>query len=127
MQLFKIKYIYLSNILNYNNKVRNQIVTLIIFTMTPNMNIQVIEKEQIQFLKFPKEDVLNKRKDQIDRILKLQRALSLGNLEHQKVKIVFMDSTSIKRVETTIWGITDKEVILKQATIIPLERILSIA
>ncbi|KAA1246162.1 hypothetical protein F0000_08960 [Aquimarina sp. RZ0] len=90
------------------------------------MNVQTIEKEQIKFLTFPKQDVLSKRKDQIDRILELQRALSLGNLERQKVRIVFVDSAGIKKVETTIWGITDKEVILKQATIIPLERIISI-
>ncbi|WP_299443236.1 hypothetical protein [uncultured Aquimarina sp.] len=91
------------------------------------MNVQIIEKEQIKFLTFPKEDVLNKRKDQIDRTLELQRALSLGNLERHKVKIVFVDNKGLKKVETTIWGITDKEVILKQATIIPLERIISIS
>lgn len=94
--------------------------------MSPNVKIQLIEKEQIKFLTFPKEDVLNKKKDQIDRILKLQRALSLGNLAKREVKIVFVDSKGIKKVETTIWGITDKDVILKQATIIPLERIISI-
>lgn len=95
--------------------------------MSPNVNIQLIEKEQIKFLTFPKEDVLNKKKDQIDRVLELQRALSLGNLERQKVKIVFVDNKGLKKVVTTIWGITDKEVILKQATIIPLERIISIS
>ncbi|TSE09015.1 MULTISPECIES: hypothetical protein [Aquimarina] len=95
--------------------------------MAPNMDVQIVQKEQIKFLKFPKEDVLDKRKDQIDRFLELQRALSLGNLEHQKVRIVFVDDTGLKKVETTIWGITDKEVILKQSTIIPLERIISIS
>ena len=78
-------------------------------------------------MKFPKEEVLKKRKDQIDRILDLQRALSLGNLEHQKVKILFMDDEGSKKVETTIWGITDKAIILKESTVIPMERILKIA
>ena len=95
--------------------------------MAPNANVQLIEKEQIKFLTFPKEDVLTKKKDQINRILELQRALSLGNLERLKVKIVFVDNKGLKKVETTIWGITDKEVILKQAAIIPLERIISIS
>lgn len=90
------------------------------------MNAELIEKEQIRFLKFPKQDVLSKRKDQMDRCIELRRALSLGNLEQQKVKIIFVDDQGLKKVETTIWGITDKEVILKQATIIPLERIISI-
>lgn len=96
--------------------------------MAPNkMNVKTIEKEKIKSLVFPKEEVLQKRKDQIDRFLELQRALALGNLEHQKVKIIFVDNEGFKRVETTIWGITDREVILKQATIIPLERIISIS
>lgn len=72
--------------------------------MTPNMNVQVVQKEQIKFLKFPKNDVLDKRKDQIDRFLELQRALSLGNLEHQKVKIVFVDDTGLKKVENYYMG-----------------------
>ncbi|WP_378188280.1 hypothetical protein ACE939_07420 [Aquimarina sp. W85] len=95
--------------------------------MSPNQNVSIVEKEQIKFLKFPKEEVLKKRKDQIDRILDLQRALSLGNLEHQKVKILFMDDEGSKKVETTIWGITDTAVILKESTVIPMERILKIA
>ncbi|MEW7278911.1 hypothetical protein ABW636_09985 [Aquimarina sp. 2201CG1-2-11] len=95
--------------------------------MAPNMNVQLVQKEQIEFLKFPKKDVLENKKDQIDRFLKLQRALSLGNLEHQKVRIVFVDDNGFKKVETTIWGITDKEVILKRSMIIPLKRIISIS
>lgn len=95
--------------------------------MAPNVNIQLVEKEQIKNLSFPKEDVLNKKMQKANRIIELRRALILGNLEHQKVKILFVDSNGLKKVETTIWGITDKEVILKQSTIIPLERIISIS
>lgn len=91
------------------------------------MNVTPIEKEEIRFLKFPKNDVLEKKRDQIDRFIELQRALALGNLERTKVKIVFADNMGTKKVETTIWGITDKSVILKRATILPLQRIISIA
>ena len=38
-----------------------------------------------------------------------------------------MDMDGLKKVETTVWGITDTSVILKQATIIPLERIVRVA
>ncbi len=95
--------------------------------MKLNSNIQNVEKEQIKFLKFPKNEVLNIKKDQVNRSIELRRALVLGNLEHQKVKIVFADENGFKRVETTIWGITDKSVILKQSTLIPLQRIVSVA
>ena len=88
---------------------------------------QIVEKEQIKFLKFPKEDVLNEKDAIINRSIDLSRALYLGNLEREKVRITFQDDGGLKRVETTIWGVTDKAVILKKATIIPLARIISVA
>ena len=51
------------------------------------------------------------------------------NLDHVnlsdtiKTKIYFEDDLSKRVVETTIWGITDDKVILKQGTIIPINRI----
>jgi len=90
-------------------------------------DVQIIEKEQIKFLKFPKEDVLKDKSEKVNRFVELHRALYLGNLEHEKVRITFFDDTNLKRVDTTIWGVTDKSVILKKSTIIPLERIVSVA
>ncbi|NER14326.1 hypothetical protein GWK08_12810 [Leptobacterium flavescens] len=87
-------------------------------------SVQTIDKEQIKFLNFPHEEVLASKKDQHNRCLDIKRAMSLGNLEHQKVRILFVDNEGFKKVETTIWGVTDRAVILKQSTIIPLERIL---
>jgi hypothetical protein len=86
-------------------------------------NITTIEKESISGLKFPDTDVL-KTKDEIKlRNADLERAMKLGNLEHNKIKIVFEDSEGIKQVNTTVWGVTDKRVILKQGVVIPIHRI----
>jgi len=48
-----------------------------------------IEKEQIGTLKFPSNDVLNDAQLINERNSDLSRALSLGNLEHTKIKIYF--------------------------------------
>ena len=90
-------------------------------------SIKNVEKEQIAALKFPKDEILERKNDQINRSIELKRALVLGNIERQKVKIVFVDDDGYKRVETTVWGLTDTSVILKQATLIPLQRIVSVA
>lgn len=90
-------------------------------------NLEVVEKEDIGFLNFPKEDVLQKIEDRRNRRMELQRAMSLGNLSKKKVKIFFQDDAGLKKVETTIWGVTDKAVILKKSTIIPLKRILAVS
>ena len=83
----------------------------------------LIEKENISGLKFPDTDVLTSKEEIKMRFFNLERALKLGNLEHNKIKIIFEDSEGIKQVNTTVWGVTDKRVILKQGVVIPIQRI----
>jgi len=91
--------------------------------MTTGEKFQVIDKEAVTGLRFPEADVLFD-KDAIKlRYTDLQRALSLGNLERSKIKIYFEDDTSSKVVDTTVWGLTDKRVILKQGAVIPIHRV----
>lgn len=82
-----------------------------------------IEKENVSGLKFPDTDVLTSKEEIKNRVSNLERALKLGNLEHNKIRIIFEDSEGIKQVNTTVWGVTDKSVILKQGTVIPIHRI----
>ncbi len=87
---------------------------------------ELINKESIPHLNFPQIDVLKDKEEMITRRNDLDRALSLGNLEHLKIKIYFEDDVSKKVVETTIWGVTDERVILKQGVVIPVKRIYKI-
>ena len=92
--------------------------------MTESLTIpQVISKEMIANLRFPESEVLITADSIIRRRKELERALALGNLEHSKIKILFEDDESVKQVETTVWGLTDKRVILKQGVVIPIHRI----
>ena len=86
----------------------------------------LVEKENIAGLKFPDEDVLASKDEIKIRTASLERALKLGNLEHNKIKIIFEDSIGLKEVITTVWGVTDKRVILKQGTVIPINRVYEI-
>jgi uncharacterized protein (UPF0248 family) len=94
--------------------------------MTNATNLQkptLIEKENISGLKFPENDVLKTKDDMKIRSANLDKALKLGNLEHGKIKIIFEDSEGLKQVNTTVWGVTDKRVILKQGAVVPIHRI----
>jgi len=84
---------------------------------------ELIEKERIEDLKFPSHEVLQDAEKIKERRTELNRALSLGNLEHSKIRIYFEDDNSKKVVETTVWGVTDKRVILKQGVVIPIHRV----
>ncbi len=87
------------------------------------LTIPVIEKELIAELRFPDTEVLNDADLIKKRHRDLERATTLGNAEHGKIKITFEDSVGIKRVNTTIWATTDKRIILKKGVVIPINRI----
>lgn len=84
---------------------------------------ETIEKEHIHSLRFPNNDVLQDKDAIFQRNSDLNRAQSLGNLEHSKIKIFFEDNQSKKVVETTVWAVTDNQVVLKQGIGIPINRI----
>lgn len=56
------------------------------------------------------------------RISAITRVL-LGNLEHAKIKIFCEDTKFKKLVDTTIWAVKDKNLMLKHGVIIPFHRI----
>jgi len=84
---------------------------------------ELIEKEAVEHLRFPAAEVLTDSNKIEERKTALNRALTLGNLEHSKIKIYFEDDNSFKYIETTVWGITDKRIILKQGMVIPINRV----
>ncbi len=86
-------------------------------------NIQLVEKESVGELVFPVDEILTSDSEILNRKLSIDRAISLGNLEHHKVKIIFSDSIGVKKVDTTIWAVTDKAILLKQNTVVPIHRI----
>ncbi|MFN4235187.1 MAG: hypothetical protein ACK4IK_10325 [Bacteroidia bacterium] len=86
-------------------------------------NIALIEKEKIADLKFPSEEVLKTKEEITQRRSDLEKATILGNAHRGKIKIIFEDSEGLKKVDTTIWATTEKNIILKQGVIIPICRI----
>ena len=79
----------------------------------------LINKEEIGNLIFPKDDVLLTKEEKKERIKRLDRAMHLGS-NKIKVKIVFSDIEGKKVVDTSIWGLTEHNIILKGTTIIPI-------
>lgn len=83
----------------------------------------LVEKETIGDLNFPTAEVLTTSTEEKQLQDELARAIALGNLEHHKVKIFFEDDKQKKVVNTTIWAVTDRSIVLKQNVVIPIKRI----
>ncbi len=83
----------------------------------------LIQKEVVPLLHFPKEDVLFSKEEILKREKDLHKAETLGNIDHIKIKIFFQDVEGDKVVDTTIWAVTDKAIILKKSAVIPIHRI----
>lgn len=87
---------------------------------------KLVEKEDVADFQFPDTEVLKKDTEKVALEKELARAIALGNLEHQKVRIYFSDAEGDKLVETTIWGITDKAILLKKNVRLPKSRIVKL-
>ena len=83
----------------------------------------IIQKEEVGKLYFPTNDVLDDSAERMMRKVDIIQAMRLGNIERYKVKIIFEDTESTKMVNTTIWGLTEKKIVLKRGVIIPVHRI----
>ncbi len=57
---------------------------------------------------------------------KLQNALRLGNEFKSKSNITFMTEDGPKRIETTVWSLTDKYLQIKGGVLLPLKSLISI-
>ena len=86
-------------------------------------NAVLIDKNDVKDLRFPQSEVLNCIEDILSRKEQLRRALVLGNVDHNKVRIIFSDTQGEKMVETTIWAVTEVRIILKSGMVIPIHRI----
>lgn len=91
-----------------------------------NSEYILVEKEAVSAMHFPKEDILTKESEIKARKAAIERAITLGNLEHYKVKVYFSDDAGKKYVDTTIWAVTDSAVVLKQNTVLPIHRIIKL-
>ncbi len=87
---------------------------------------KLVEKEEVASFHFPEEEVLVNESDRKFRKSELDRAISLGNIEHLKVKIYFGDDKGEKVVNTTIWAITDHAILLKKNVVVPIRRIIKL-
>jgi len=91
--------------------------------MQINISPRFIEKENIPGLSFPKEDVLFVNSEKDKRMKDLMNANELGDLAQYKVKILFEDVIGPMKVETTVWKMTSKDVVLKYGITIPIRRV----
>lgn len=90
-------------------------------------NVTVVQKEHLGLVNFQKADVLADGASRQKRLSNLSRALSLGNLFHSKVNIIFMTSSGLlQQVETTVWSFSDDFILLKGGNYIPVKAILEL-
>lgn len=90
---------------------------------TTTVSILPVSKEDVSGMRFPPEEVLSSAEAIEQRRLLLERSVILGNTFKGKTKLIFENSEGLCQIETHIWGLTDKRVILKQGIVIPIHRI----
>ena len=86
----------------------------------------LIPKESIPSLRFEKKECLPNEADRIDRKMNLEKAVILGNTYKKKVRITFETETGAKIVETTVWAVTERNILLKSGVYLPIGAIIDV-
>ncbi len=86
------------------------------------MDIEFIEKEEVINYHFTN---VEKSKREVTRE-KLERALRLGNEFKSKTFLTFQTDQGAKRIETTVWTLTDEFIQIKGGVTIPLKSLLDV-
>ena len=87
-----------------------------------------VRKENIHELDIMNVKHMVCKEDRIMRKIKLNRGLILGNAYKSKVKLYFFNKKENPLfVETTIWAITEKNVVLKGGKTIPIDSIYKVS
>ena len=95
--------------------------------MNAAVNELLIDKAEIPQLNVARQDVLTDAWSKVRRTDALRRAMMLGNLHKQKVRISFQSTDGPRAIETTVWGVTDRHVQLKGGISLPVACIRSVA
>ena len=85
-----------------------------------------IPKERIPSLRFPRQPVPLSADQHEEIMRRMDQATRLGNSEHGKCRMVFLDDEGLKAVETTIWAYDPVNIVLKYGMTIPVARVVSI-
>lgn len=86
------------------------------------MPVEIVEKEHISYL-----NIINAREDHSHELqTKLDEAQRLGNEFKSKAVITFNTTIGPKRVDTTVWAVTEKYIQLKNNIHIPLKSLIDI-
>ncbi|MCX2574832.1 hypothetical protein [Pedobacter sandarakinus] len=86
------------------------------------MPIETVEKEHIEYL-----NIISAKEDHTsDLQKKLEEAQRLGNEFKSKAVITFNTTIGPKRVDTTVWAVTERYIQLKNNIHIPLKSLIDI-
>lgn len=82
-----------------------------------------VEKEQLDEIEFVEKEVLASVEERRRRVFLLEQAMILGNGFKKKVRIYFMSKSGPCVLETTVWGVTERNVLFKGGRTVPIHAI----
>ena len=87
----------------------------------------LVDKKINRILEFPKINILEHQIEQVNEFIRQRKVFFSRNLNREKIEVFFTDDTGLKKVETSIWTVCEKAIILKNTTVVPYSDIVAVA
>ena len=83
--------------------------------------------KKMKLLKFPVINVLEHEIEKVNEFIRQRKVFFLRNLNKEKFQIFYTDHTGLRKVEASVWTLSEKAIILRNTKVVPFSNIIAVA
>ncbi len=86
-----------------------------------------VDDNKVKLLEFPIINVLEHEIEKVNEFIRQRKVFFLRNLNKEKFQIFYTDHTGLKKVEASVWTLSEKSIILIGTKEVPFSNIVAVA
>lgn len=95
-------------------------INVMCISITPKLPVcmilnktMLVDDDKVKLLKFPKINVLEHEIEKVNEFIRQRKVFFLRNLNKEKFQIFYTDHTGLKKVEASVWTLSEKTIIFR--------------
>jgi len=86
-----------------------------------------VDDNKVKLFEFPKINVLEHEIEKVNEFIRQRKVFFLRNVNKEKFQIFYTDHTGLKKVEASVWTLSEKSIIFRDTREVPFSNIVAVA
>jgi hypothetical protein len=87
----------------------------------------LVDDKKLKLLEFPVINVLEHEIEKVNEFIRQRKVFFLRNLNKEKFQIFYTDHSGLRKVEASVWTLSEKAIILRNTKVVPFSNIVAVA